>query len=59
MLDKEKDVTYENATRPQIVKIINMVKTDVQYEVIKGTSNNPKKTFICTIDRFNNIYTKI
>lgn len=36
-----------------------MVKTDLHYEVIKATSNNPKNTFICTIDRFNNIYTKI
>ena len=59
MLDKEKDVTYENATRPQIVKIIKMIKTDVHYEVIKATSHNPKNTFICTIERFNNIYTKI
>ena len=59
MWEKEKDVTYENVTRPQIVKIIKMIKTDVHYEVVKATSNNTKNTFICTIERFNNIYTKI
>jgi len=50
---------YENVTRPQIVKIINMIKTDVHYEVVESTTNNSKKSFICTIERFNNIYTKI
>ena len=36
-----------------------MIKTDVHYQVVETSINNPKKSFICTIERFNNIYTKI
>lgn len=50
---------YENITRPQIVKIIRMTNTELQYEVVKTDANNPKNTFVCSIERFNNLYTKI
>jgi hypothetical protein len=59
-MEKEgKDVLYENTTRPQIVSIIKMNNTELQYQVVKATTNNLKNTFICSINRFNNLYVKI
>jgi hypothetical protein len=55
----EKGASYENVTRPQIVKVTGYSKLELSYEVTTSTTNNPKTTFICTIARFNNLYVKL
>lgn len=55
----EKGASYENVTRPQIVKVTGFSKLELSYEVVKATEKNSKSTFICTIERFNNLYTRI
>lgn len=36
-----------------------MANTELQYEVVKATTDNSKNAFVCSIERFNNLYTKI
>ena len=55
----EKGASYENVTRPQIVKVTGVSQRELSYEVITKTSENSKTTFICTIERFNNLYVKL
>ena len=51
---------YYNSTRGnQIIRLIEVNKQSVVYEVEQGNTDNKIKMFECTKKRFNNIYLKI
>ena len=50
---------YQNSTRNQTVEVLSSEGSkDVFYRVLNGNDSNSIKEFVCTIERFKNLYIK-
>ena len=50
---------YENSTRKQTVEVLSAEGSrDVFYRVINGNETNSIREFVCTKERFKNLYIK-
>lgn len=48
---------YSNATRKQLVKVIQEDESTLTYKIVQSDVYNPKNEFVNTKERFKNLYT--